>query len=136
MNNILYNKKILTKYDPDFKDSYLFTYELNENDCYKLVKHTRKVIGIHNYSRYIYLSTLDIKRSDFGVLLSSSDCLINLSKIGDNIYFLSYLENKNKLAIYSILHTFIALENCYIDVSKYSYLFEDSVNLYLHQKTN
>ena len=133
MNNILYNKKLLNKYDPSFSLDYLFINELDENQNYELIKHSRKVLSIHNLTRYIYLSTLNINISEYGYLLSAASTLINLSKVGDNVFMLTYLEYKDIFAVYSTLHTFIAKYNCYIDISKHAYLFEDFQEVYLHK---
>lgn len=130
--NILYNKNLLSKYDSNFYPEYLFMNELSENSNYKLLKHTRKVISIHNLSKYIYISTLNINKSEFGYLVSTASNIINLSKVGENVFYLSYIEFVDKLALYSILHTFMAMKNCYIDISKFSYLFDDFENIYLH----
>ena len=134
MNKIIYDKTLLRKYDSTFDKNYLFIEELKENESYKIIKHTRKVIEHKNISRYIYNSTLDLIVTQYGYLLKTCDDLFYLNKVGDNIYYLSYIECKNKLALYSILHTFILKYNCYIDVTKYSYLFDDFENIYLHKQ--
>lgn len=131
--NILYDKNLLAKYDNNFYSNYLFVNELNENNKYKLLKHTRKIISTKELSKYIYISTLNINISDYGYLLKTCDTLIYLNKVGDNIFYISYIEGKNKLAIYSILYTFMNKYDCYVDVNKYTYLFDQYMNIFLHK---
>ncbi len=132
--NIIYNKELLAKYDNDFYKEYLFVEELNENDKYTPLKHTRKVISCNDLSKYIYLSTLNICKNEYGILLKCASVIIYLNKVGDNIYYISYIEGTDHLAIYSILHTFMMNNNCFIDINKYSHLFIEYLTIYLHKE--
>ncbi|MCI5745902.1 MAG: hypothetical protein MR270_06445 [Erysipelotrichaceae bacterium] len=129
-----YNKQSkLSFYDESFDSTLFFEDEIIDNkDKYVLSKKHRYVISSSSLKDYIYISTLNTFQTDDGICIDMFMKKTFLVPIGKDLYLLANTSH-NKNELYSILHTFMINNSCFIDISKYNKIFsceKTLINLY------
>lgn len=138
-----YNKnERLYKYDETFSEKYYFQNEIDEKASHLFVlnkRYSRKIITTDTLKGVITINSLSENSFSDGIVINSCGLEIVLISIGTNIYYVAKCNKiesiKIELYIKSILYTFMSQHKCVIDVTRYSFYFDNqTINIPIYKK--
>ena len=125
--NFSYDKESkVFNYDNSLTKNIIFDYELNNySNCKLILKKAKRYIIDKECikEKALYISTLDKYNTEDGIVLSFNDNKVLLIPAGENLFYLAYC-NCKRMNLHSMLYSFMLDNNCYIDVTKYNYIYK------------